>query len=981
MAHRLSVMFKPEFTDSKGDYVKKRVRDYFGIALDSVQKIDLFLIDAVLSDEQLEKVKNEVFTDQITQTSSYDSLAEDLDYIVEVGYLPGVKDNTGDVAARAIEDVLKFKLKGGEHVYTAAQYLLKGKITKKQAEQIAGELLGNDMIERWSIFSKSEFKPEFKIPKVELKHEPEVKELELGNDKELLKLSESRSLALSLADMHVVKSYYEKPEVQEARKKAGLSEKPTDVELEMIGQTQSEHCKHRIFNGLINYEGWQIDSLFDTYIKKSAEEIRKKVPWIVSMFWDNAGVAKFNDAWNYVVKCETHNSPSAMDPYGGALTGIVGVYRDPMGTGLGSKIIAGMYGYCTGSPFYTGDLKPKMPPRRLLEGIIEGVKDGGNNSGIPTSFGLTFFDNSYIGKPLVYVTALGMMPKEVNGAPAHEKSIDNGDLIIILGGRVGKDGIHGVTESSLELSEKITAGHVQIGDPYTQKKVHDFLLEARDKGMYNCITDCGGGGLSSAIGETARYSNGCEVHLDKVKSKYAGLAPWEIWISESQERMIIATKPGKLRELEALAKVHDVEMAVVGEYKSTGKLHLLYDGKTAAYLDMEFLHSGFPRLELEAEFNPKSEAEPKIKVKDHNETLLKMLARENIASKEFIQRQYDHEVQAGSALKMFIGAENDARGDAAVVKPLLDSNEGLATASAINPRYSKIDAYHMTACVLDEAIRRVIAVGGSLEQIALNDNFCWPNSIYDKKHNPDGKHKLAQLVRANKALYDYTTHFNTPCISGKDSMFVDGNIEDSKGKMHKVSGLPALHFTAIAKVEDVEKCVSMDAKSQGDLVYVIGGTRDELGASEFYEMHNKVGKNVPTLDKEIALDTYKAVSSAISNSLIQSCHGVYLGGLAVSLAEVAFGGGLGLEIDLAKVPADMDDETRILYSESPGRFVVTINPEKKAEFEKLMEGIPFAEVGVVTKEPILKITQGGNELINKSIAELKGAWQSTFGGF
>ena len=989
MARRLEVKFKLETVDARGNSVKKRVKDYLGISLSSVRTIDVYTIDAWLSDGQFEKIKDDIFVDPITQDASYVPFAEDFNYLVEVGFLPGVKDNAGDVAVEAIEDLLKTKLKKGKRVYTSVQYLLKGAISKEQADQIAQELLANDMIQRWKVLDPAQWKKEktnIVIPKVEIPHKPEAKELELGSDEQMLKLSEDRSLALNLADMHTIKDYYSKSEIIESRKSAGLSEKPTDVELEVLGQTQSEHCKHRIFNGLITYRDGgnteKIDSLFDTYIKKSSKEIEAQVPWIVSMFWDNAGVVKFDDNWNYVVKCETHNSPSALDPYGGALTGIVGVYRDPMGTGLGSKIISGMYGYCTASPFYDGDLRPRMHPRRLLEGIIDGVKDGGNNSGIPTEFGLTFFDESYIGKPLVYVTAVGIMPSEVNGKPSNEKSIDDGDLVVMVGGRVGKDGIHGVTESSLELGEWISLGHVQIGDPYTQKKVQDFLLEARDSGLYNCITDCGGGGLSSAVGETALFSNGVELHLDKIPLKYAGLDPWEILISESQERMVLAVKPSKLAELKKLAKLYGDEMTAIGTYKSSGKFHMLYDGKAAAYLDMDFLHSGFPRLELEAEFNQELEEEPDAGNIDHNETLLKILARENVASKEFIQRQYDHEVQGGSVLKMFLGATNDARGDAAVTRPLLDSFEGLAMATAINSHYSKIDAYHMTTAVLDEVIRRVISVGATMNQIALNDNFCWPNSIYDPDKNPDGKHKLAQLVRANKALYDYTTYFKTPCVSGKDSMFVDGNLEDVDGNVHKISGLPALHFTAVAKVNDVTKCVSLGAKKPGDLVYVLGETRDELGGSEFYDMHGRVGKNVPKTDKETALKIYKAVEGVISNSLAASCHGCYIGGLGVALAEVTFGGGLGLEIDISKAPGGLDEDYKVLYSESTSRFILTIDPKNKEKFEKTLVSIPFALVGKVAEDKKMKVTGlGGDVIINTDIGDLKKSWQSTFGGF
>lgn len=992
MVKRLEVKFKDGIYDARGDYVKRKIKEYFKLPVEDVKEIDVFTIDVDLTDEQFEKIRNEIFLDPITQSASYKPLAENFNYLIEVGFLPGVKDNVGATSVGAIEDLLKIKLKQGEFVYKSAQYLVKGNVSKQDAEKIAKELLANEMIEYWKVLDFSTWKEkgmEITIPKVKIPHKPEVKEIDLNlSDEELVKLSKDKSLALSLDDMRTIKEYYERPDVIKKRKEVGLSEKPTDVELEVIAQTQSEHCKHRIFNALINYtedgKTEQINSLFETYVKKSSKEIEKEKDWIISTFWDNAGVVKFNNDYNYIVKCETHNSPSALDPYGGAITGIVGVYRDPMGTGKGSKIIAGMYGYCTADPFYDGNLKPRMHPRRLLEGIVEGVRDGGNKSGIPTPNGFAFFDNCWIGKPLVYVAAIGISPSQVLGEPFHTKKLDDGDLLVMTGGRVGKDGIHGVTEASLEHGSWITAGHVQIGDPFTQKKMHDFLLEARDKGVYKSITDNGGGGLSSSIGETARMSNGCEVHLDKVPLKYAGLDPWEIMLSESQERMTLGVDPSKLDDLRKLAEKHDAEMTVIGTYKSNGEFKIFYDGKVIAYLDMDFLHSGFPQLRMEAEWTPELEEEPNVeKIGNHNETLRKMLSRINIASKEWIERMYDHEVQGGSVIKPFLGEKDDGLGDAAVIKPILELNEGLAISCGVNPKYSRIDTYSMATCGLDEAIRKVISVGSTLDQIALNDNFCWPNTIYNPETNPDGKYKLAQLVRANKALYDYSTYFKTPCVSGKDSMFIDGNLKDDDGKTHKISGLPALQFTAVSKINDINKCISMDVKRPGDLVYVIGETRDELGASEFYEMLDHIGINAPKLNRETALKIYEKTSDAIQKGLVASCHGCYRGGLGIALIQKAFAGGHGLDIDLRKVPAEgINRNYQALYSESLGRFVVTVSPENKDEFEKIMEGIPHAEIGRVIENKNLVVTGlSGERIIDHDIYDFKKAWQETFKGF
>ncbi len=991
MVRRLEVRFKDGFVDARGESVKRKINSYLKIPIPSAKRIDVYTIDAELAEEQFETIRKKIFCDPITQEASYSPLAQDFDFLIEVRFLPGVKDNVGETSQRAIQDLLKIKFRQGEAVYTSVQYLIKGNLTKEQAERIASELLANEMIEHWRVLDFDTWQKEgvkIIIPKVQIPHKPTVREIDLNvPDEELAKISANRSLALSVEDMLVIRNYFMQPNVIEERRKLGLSKNPTDVELETIAQTQSEHCKHRIFNALIRYKEngkvERIDSLFNTFIKKSAEEIAKNKEWIVSMFWDNSGVAKLNNDWNYCVKCETHNSPSAMDPYGGAITGIVGVYRDPLGTGKGAKIIAGTYGFCTASPFYQGELRPRMHPRRLLDGIVDGVKDGGNKSGVPTPYGLVFFDNSFIGKPLVYVAAIGIMPKAINGEMSHTKKIDDGDLIVMAGNRVGKDGIHGVTEASLEHGSWVTAGHVQIGDPFTQKKMHDFLLEAREKGLYNCITDNGGGGLSSSVGETARMSNGCELHLDRVPLKYEGLDPWEIFLSESQERMTLAVKPENFEELKRLAEKHDVEITNIGKYVNTGRLQIHYNGKIIANLDMDFLHSGFPQYNLEAEWFSKPEEAPQLpQVKNHAELLEEMLSRENIASKEWIERIYDHEVQGGSVIKPFIGMQNDCQSDAAVIKPLLDGKEGLAIAAGLNMKYSKIDAYSMTACNLDEAIRKVLAAGASLNNISLNDNFCWPNSVYDEKKNPDGKIKLAHLVRANKALYEYTTYFGTPCISGKDSMFIDGNIKDSFGKSHKISGLPTLQFTAVAKVDDVEKCVSMDVKDDGDLVYMIGETKDELGASEYYEMLGFVGRNVPHVEKQTALKIYRAVESAMQKNLVKSCHGCYRGGLGVALAQASFAGGKGIEIELSKVPQkNISREDGLLYSESASRFIITVPPAKKEEFEKIFVGIPLACIGKVRNDTQFVIKSKGKETINKDILELKKAWQSTFKDF
>ena len=709
-------------------------------------------------------------------------------------------------------------------------------------------------------------------------------------------------------------------------------------------------------------------------------------PWVVSVLWDNAGVAKFNPDHNYVITGETHNSPSNMEAYGGSLTGIVGIYRDPMGTGKGAKLILGTYGYCVGPREYAKDLKPHLHPRRLLDGVIEGVKDGGNKSGIPTPYGLLYFDESYMGKCLVFVTALGIMPAMLGKEPSHTKKTFKGDLIIMSGGRVGKDGIHGVTASSEIFTEHTPAGHVQIGDPYTQKKMHDFLLEARDEGLISYITDNGGGGLSSSIGESARFSNGCRVDLDKVPLKYEGLDQWEVWVSESQERMTIAVKPEHLSRFMALSEKHGVESTVIGEYNDSGALRLDYRGKTCAFIRMDFLQSDFPQWEFEAEWLPpemRGLTEPVLsEPAKHGELLKTMMARPNLCSRKWITRQYDHEVQGGSVIKPLVGKKRDIPSDAAVMRPILGSETGIVVSQALSPLYSEIDTYAMTAVTIDEAVRKAIAVGGDPDHLGGVDNFCWPTVQYDPVTNPDGRYKAAQLVRSCWALRDYCLAFKIPLLSGKDSMYIDGNLQGPYGERRKVSGKPALLFTVSSVVQDVKTCVTMDAKFPGDLVYVLGETRNELGGSEYYQLMDKIGLHVPKVDVKLVWPLYVALHHAIQQGLVSSAHAVSKGGLAVHLAMVAMAGDLGMEIHIGKTPAPLGlSSTQRLYSESAGRFVVTVNPSGREAFEKLFAQMPIACIGAVTETPRFKVQYGkGQLIIDEDVADLKKAWSLRFGG-
>jgi len=995
MPARLEIRLKPELIDAEGMGISRKASAYFGLNVDDTRVIRVLTIDADLSTDQLEMIRTEIFTNPVTEESSFLPMADNFDWIIWVGLRPGVRDPAGSTAVEAIEDLSGIRLNQDESVYTSRIYQIRGDLKKKDVETIVREILANDIIQQWKIYRMDEWDDTkgigTNIPRVVLNNQPHIGTFPIKSRDELKRLSIERSLALHESDIPVIQEYFLQKDVLLKRKAVGL-DLPTDVELEYISQARSDHCNHNTFKGLFRYHDMAtnhkeiVDNLFKTCIESPTLEIKEKKDWVISVLWDNAGVGRLDENYYYVITGETHNSPSNMEAYGGAITGIVGIYRDPLGTGKGSKLIMGTYGFCVGPRDYVGELKPHLHPRRLLDGVIEGVKDGGNKSGIPTSFGQVLFDQSYMGKCLVFVTALGLMPATVDRKSSHLKKTHPGDLIIMCGGRVGKDGIHGVTAASLTYSETTPAGHVQIGDPYTQKKMHDFLLEARDEGLIEFITDNGGGGLSSSIGESARWSNGCQVNLEKVPLKYEGLDPWEIWVSESQERMTVAVRPDNIDRFLELSARHAVESTVIGQYTDSGYLHLTFNERTCACVHMDLLESSFPQWEFDAEWIPPSFRGQKEPVwgepEDQGPLLTSILKRPNICSRSWIQRQYDHEVQGGSVIKPLVGKEQDMVSDGAVIRPVLGSSRGIAITQAINPFYSLIDTYHMTAVTIDEAVRRLIAVGGDPDRIGGVDNFCWPTIIYDPSKNPDGRYKAAQLVRACWALRDYILAFEIPLLSGKDSMYTDGEVKGPFGMSQKISGLPTLQFTATTVVEDIGKCVTMEVKLPGDLVYVLGETGDELGASEYYQMMDWVGLNVPEVDAQKVIPLYQALYQAIRDRLAASCHAVGRGGLGVHLALSAMGGNSGMDIDLGSVPVkERLSNTRLLYSESAGRFIVTIDPKKKGAFEDIMDGLGYACIGRVTDAGILQVSGiDGKIIIMEKTGDLRDAWKEPFGG-
>lgn len=970
--------------DPRAASLQKQISEFLHLSVGKVFTRDIFTISAAITDADAE-VAAAAFANPVLQHGVVgETPVAGYDWLIRVGFRPGVTDNLGRTGKEAISDIIGRKLSDDEQVFSSVEYFITASdMTRKSAEHVARSLLANILIENITVLSAAEV-AENGIPR----HFPavrstdgiHVKTVSLDvSDAALLEISRKGILALTLDEMKVIQRYFQ---TVEDRAVYGLGAAPTDVELEVLAQTWSEHCKHKIFDAEINYEDekgnrQQIVSLFKSFIKKSTQEIGNEIDWLVSVFWDNAGVIKFNDKVDLVYKVETHNSPSALDPYGGAMTGIVGVNRDPMGTGMGAELLANVWGYCLGSPFTADADVPEglLHPRRLRDGVHKGVIDGGNQSGIPYACGWEYFDERYLGKPLVYCGTVGTLPKMVAGGKGFEKSIEPGDCIVMAGGRVGKDGIHGATFSSEELHAESPTHAVQIGDPITQKKVGDFIYEARDRGLYRFVTDNGAGGLSSSIGEMATFSNGACLDLSKVPLKYAGLQPWEILVSEAQERMSFAVPPEKVEAFKKLAASRGVEVSVLGTFTDSGKFHMMWGDDTVACLDIEFMHKGLPRLKLNAKWNPPSWSEPVFKSRSMTADLEAMMKRLNICSDEYKARQYDHEVKGLSVIKPFVGRERDVASDATVtmIEPL--ATEGFILSSAILPRYADIDTYHMMASSIDLAVRRVIAVGGKTGHIAGLDNFCWPDPVQSEK-TPDGEYKLAQLVRANQALYDYTKAYKVPCISGKDSMK-----NDSTRGGKKISIPPSVLFSTIAKMDDIRKAVTLDAKFAGDAVYVIGVTKAELGGSEYFNMLGAVGNAVPKTDAAFALKVYDAVAKVTDQCLANSLHTPALGGLGVAFAKVAVAGRLGMTVDLAKIPTEGDiTHEEMIWSESNTRFIMTVGLENCATVEKMLSGIPFAKVGVVTANPSLILALGDQKLADISVSTLVNAYKSPLAG-
>ncbi len=996
MAHRIEIALKRGIRDARGQGVVSTARGFLRLPVRSCETRDVYKLDVELSRKQFSEIRK-AFTDPVIAVSSAGRhrTPARFDWLVEVGFKHGVTDNVGRTARVVVEDFIDRSLEDHEEVFTSIQYFLRGEnLTSEQVTALARDALANPLIHTIEVFDPASWRQhpvDRSVPRAADVSPVEVTTYDLsGSDDTLMKISRDGILSLSLQEMHAIRDHYADPATVGRRERAGLPVEPTDVEIECIAQTWSEHCKHKIFAGLVQYadeEGNRktIDSLFNTYIRGATFAIGEKIDWLVSVFTDNAGVIRFSERYNLVFKVETHNSPSALDPYGGAITGIVGCNRDPMGTGVGAELLYNTWGYCLGSPFYAGNLPAGLfHPRRIRDGVHLGVIDGGNQSGIPWARGFERFDERFIGKPLVFCGTVGRIPVSISGTPTELKEILPGDAVVMVGGRVGKDGIHGATFSSEELRTESPAQAVQIGDPITQRMMYEFLLEARDAGLYRTLTDNGAGGLSSSVGEMARIPGGAELDLALAPLKYKGLQPWEIFLSEAQERMSLAVPPDRVDELLALARRRGVEATTIGSFRSEPELVLRYGERMVGRLDMAFLHDGCPRMELDAKWVTPSIPPPTVpRAGARNRLLREVLSSLNVCSKEYKSRMYDSEVKGLSVLKPFVGVHRDIPGDASVLLAELDSRQGVVVSEGINPFFSDLDTYHMMAGVIDEAVRRIVSVGGRCDRIAGLDNFCWPDPVQSES-NPDGCYKMAQLVRALEALYDVTTAYNVPCISGKDSMK-----NDSVRGGRRISIPPTVLFSAIGVIDDVSRAVTLSFKEEGDVIYMVGVTRDELGASEFnrvlaarQETPGAVGGSVPVVEPGPALASYRAMNAATGSGLLSSSHTPVIGGVGVGLAFCALAGDLGAEVELGSLPTagSLRDDAR-LFSESHSRFLVTCNPSREPELQHCLEGCVSARIGTVVSEPRLRIRGArGRVLVNSPLRALRKAFKEPLHG-
>lgn len=982
MDYRVLVFWQASVPDGRARAVVDDTHILGVPGVESVRIDDLYFLRGDLSLAQVDRLSRELLVDPVVQGVHVSRVeprftgrgesegAAGSERIIEVGFHPGVTDSVAEnliLGARRLDIEV-------EQAATGTRYRLSGDLCEADARRIATGLLCNEVIQSYTL---GEMSPPFAPPAQSSGVVESIPIREMPDD-QLARMSVERVLFLDLAELRAIRAYYR----TEGRE-------PTDVELETLAQTWSEHCVHKTFKALIDYEcrdssspiangaspcdpiaSQRIDGLLKTYLRAATEAIDK--PWVRSAFVDNAGILEFDAQWDVSFKVETHNHPSALEPFGGANTGVGGVVRDVIG--VSARPIANTDVLCFGPQDLSPDQMPGgvLHPRRIAAGVIAGIEDYGNKMGIPTVNGAILYDPGYTGNPLVFCGCVGIAPRD-----SHRNRARPGDLCISVGGRTGRDGLHGATFSSAELTHETgeTVGSVvQIGNPITEKTFLEAVLVARDEGLYTSITDCGAGGFSSAVGEMGK-DVGVQVDLSAVPLKYPGLRPWEVWLSEAQERMVLGVPPEHLDRLRQICAARDVELTVIGRFTGDRRLTLRYGEQVVGSMDMDFLHDGIPRRHLKAVWDARGRpqgAEPSLHVDDLNEVLLRLLASPNISSKEAVIRRYDHEVQGGTVVKPLTGVANDGPSDATVIWPLEVQqpggkgacHRGLAIGCGINPRYGMIDPYAMAWAAIDEALRNVVAVGADPDGVALLDNFCWGN--------PNLPDRLGGLVRAAQGCYDAALAYGAPFVSGKDSL--NNEYVDPTGAKMPIP--PTLLISALGFVPDVRQAVTMDLKSAGSRLYAIGETRVELGGSAFYALSGDLGASAPA-PVPGSIDAMRALHRAMGQRLVRACHDCSEGGLAVAAAEMAFAGGVGATLRLADLPCAEDGvgDITALFGETAGRFLVEVAEADGEAFEAVMCGVACACVGHTEGDVMRVLGTESQVVIEMGIEVLKAAWQ------
>ncbi|MFN0205324.1 MAG: phosphoribosylformylglycinamidine synthase subunit PurL [Planctomycetota bacterium] len=956
---QIEVSVRPGLSDPESLGALAELND-LGARANAARAFRGFLLDGTLASADAERAARQLLADPIAdvyrmrKTDGAAFPRNNNIQRIDIIRKPGVMDPVAGSVKLALE-TLKIH---SPHVATYKTVEVESAESEDLLHRAAAKTLANETIEQLRMNQNNPPLPYDPSPRAFSKVTVPIREID-GDS--LQKLSGDMSLSLTLLEMEAVRDHYR-----------SIERDPTDVELETIAQTWSEHCKHKVLKGPCDYEesgqpARRIESILGETIVKATDTVRK--PWCLSVFVDNAGVIALDDENAVCFKVETHNHPSAIEPYGGAGTGIGGVIRDVVGTGTGARPVASTDIFCVGPLDISDEKLPKgtLHPRRVLRGVISGVRDYGNRMGIPTINGGVFIDSGYISNPLVFCGTVGLLPRS-----AVRKEVKPGDAIIAIGGRTGRDGIHGATFSSVELhedSQTVSATAVQIGDPITEKKATEAILRARGEKLIRSITDCGAGGFSSAIGELAEDC-GAEVYLDKAPIKYDGLRYDEIWISEAQERMVVAASPEHVERILQICAEEQAEATVLGKFTNTKRLVLHYHNEIVGDLDLHFLHKGVPKVIRKAAWQPHEEPEPAPpKEAELGSLLLQILRSPNVASKEWIVRRYDHEVQGTSVIKPFVGVRRDGPSDAAVIAPVYGSAKGVALANGLNPRYGLLDPAALAESSIDEAMRNIVAVGGDPDRTAILDNYCWGNC--DK---PD---RLGGLVRASEAARDLAIAYETPFISGKDSL---NNEYRAGGESIPIP--PTFLVSAISIIDDVSICTTMDLKQAGNALVLVGFTRDELGGSHLHHVRNvSLGRRAPRVDASLGKAALRGVARAIREGIVRSCHDLSEGGLAVAAAEMAFAGGLGATIDLHQVPLELGTPERLdikLFSESNSRFLLEVSKNHLQQLKAALLGVRHAVIGEVTNTPQFQVNTGNRTLFDIHIEELRKAYKSGF---